>query len=83
MGELKGVIYRCYATGNVTAPESGLGGLVGWAGANSQVKESFETGNVLKTGKSNTGSLIGDTHGLVLNSYSLGNVKQMVVIPAD
>jgi len=74
------LVYRSYASGNVTRIGAGygtnIGGLIGFSYA--PVEESFATGDVTATVNSGSiyiGGLIGSMRANVLNSYSTGNVS--------
>jgi hypothetical protein len=65
-------ITNCYATGNVTASDNYIGGLVGFLGQDIIISNSYATGNV--SGFNSVGGLVGLGAGTILNSFATGNV---------
>ena len=70
-----GQIWRCYATGHVSANGENIGGLTGIIynpTSSGMLSNSFATGNV--SGGTNVGGLVGNNYrGKVVNCYSVGN----------
>jgi hypothetical protein len=70
-------ISKSYATGDVTASSSSVGGLVGslWS---SEIKDSHATGNV--TGSMTVGGLVGSvTQSTISNSHAVGSVIATII----
>lgn len=67
-----GLIGSSYTTGNVSGNQD-IGGLVGYAEANTQIYDSFSTGTV--TGGVNVGGLMGRTSGRIDNCCYIGSVS--------
>jgi filamentous hemagglutinin family protein len=73
VGQLGGMLYNSYATGDVTGtggPQ--IGGLVGF-NISGTVNNSYATGNVM--GGSSVGGLVGLNYGAIANSYATGMVS--------
>lgn len=60
------------ATGNVSGVDGSVGGLVGYVDSDSQISESFATGDVV--GGQYTGGLAGSLLGTVTDTYARGSV---------
>ncbi len=72
-GENEGSINSGYATGSVVGTDENIGGLVGYQGANSSIRDSYATGSV--SGQSNVGGLAGENEGSINNGYATGPVS--------
>lgn len=72
-GKNYGEISNSHSLGDVKG-NIDVGGLVGDTGPTSIIKQSYSNVNVESTG-SNTGGLVGNNLGKILNTYSLGDVK--------
>ena len=74
-----GSIDGSYATGTVSSPRGGVGGLVGTGNPFSSINNSYATGLVSGSiGIPYAGGLIGSNYGLISNSYSTGNIDTTV-----
>ncbi len=74
VGENRGTIDYCYATGNVTGGSYvHAGGLVGQNTHTGIIKNSYAVVNVTTEGK-NTGGLVGSNDGLIEKCFATGNV---------
>lgn len=73
VGKNHGEISNSHSSGAVSGNKN-VGGLVGSTGITSIIKQSYSSVNVESTG-SNTGGLVGNNLGKILNTYSLGDVK--------
>jgi filamentous hemagglutinin family protein len=74
-----GSIDGSYATGTVSSPRGGVGGLVGTGNSFSSINNSYATGLVTGSiGIPYLGGLIGNNDGLISNSYSTGNIDTTV-----
>lgn len=58
---------------DVNAKGNHIGGLAGYTDENTEVKDSYATGDVTGEGKE-VGGLVGDNHGAVINCYATGIV---------
>ena len=70
VGDSRGTISNCYATGKVSGTDY-VGGLVGLN--NSGIFNCYATGNVTGTGNA-VGGLVGVNNGYISNCYATGNV---------
>jgi len=71
VGDNKGTVFNCYATGNVNASKEEVGGLIGINYGS--VLECYSTGAV-KSNRYQVGGLIGDHSGTVEKCYAIGGV---------
>jgi filamentous hemagglutinin family protein len=65
-----GTITNSHASGPVWSRGGGGGGLVGYAGQNSSIDNSYATGNI--SGSGVLGGLVGRNYGAISNSYATG-----------
>ncbi|MBE6547154.1 MAG: hypothetical protein E7668_06955 [Ruminococcaceae bacterium] len=89
VGDSRGAIYNCYATGDVSVTNNSMhsvgsvvaGGLAGMGGSEARISQCYATGNVEARGGSSSysclaGGLIGSAGNEVLYCFATGNVSQ-------
>ena len=80
-GTNSGEIKDCFNAGKVTAEFNGdyveLGGVCGWNNKNGTIERSYNAGNVIDQGNTNsdTGGVCGKNIGIITNSYNEGIVS--------
>ena len=88
VGYNDGIITNCYATGDISAtivysinqtvaPSATVGGLVGRGGVDSNISNSFATGNVAIWGGEHAfaGGFMGGNNGQATNCFAIGNIS--------
>ena len=72
VGNNEGSVINSYSSGQVTG-NGNVGGLVGYNALEMAIRNSYSSGQV--TGSGNVGGLVGNNEGLIISSYSTGQVE--------